>query len=118
MLGEQQNTKPIVLGYPIKSENFRVQYKVLEVIREAEDVSHLVVEDIHYKGLYYLKRMIIREKATFERYLNYYKCLEEFTKSKFSPVCMVKLWMVGDSSLDEEGSYELLLYFEWGSPIA
>lgn len=116
MSEDEEKHEPVVLKYPILADDFDMNYEVLEIIKETEKVSHLIIEDLEYGDLYYLKRMILPDDQNFKHLRQYYKVLEEFSQSTFAHDDMIKLWSYAEFFIKAEEKYESLVFYEWGEP--
>lgn len=108
---------PVHLEYPIICPDFSSTYDVLQAVHESPGLSKLVIEDTEYEDRYFLLRYVLDASDRSEKIKNYFKALEQYTKSSFSPLDMIKVWRVESTSMPEkENSEELLVFFEWGEP--
>lgn len=106
----------IILKYPILAPDFDMTYSVLEVIRESQTTSHLVIEENEYLDVYYLKRLILPKDEKGAKVKKYYANLEDFGRSCLVPCEMVRVIKTETFDHPNETTEELLVFFEWGEP--
>lgn len=113
--GEKGEKKEaVILRFPILLPDFDVHNEVLEVLKEAPDCSLLIVEDIEFGDLYFIKRLLLEPGERREKVKNYYKTLESFSKSSLAPADLIKIWKTTSFVNKSDGSEEFLVNFEWG----
>lgn len=108
--------QPITLNIPILNPAFQENFEILEVAKEEDTCSNLVVEDRSYGDILFLKRRIFTDTFQYEHSKEYYNILEEFSQSNFSPMDMIKIAQVLTYSKEDCSQHELLVFYEWGEP--
>ena len=114
---EGEEYTPIQLKHAIVCHDFSSTYDVLQAVSESPTVSKLVIEDTEYEDRYFLMRYVLQDGDRDDKIKNYFKALEQYTKSSFSPLDMIKVWRVETTRIpDANNEEELLVFFEWGEP--
>lgn len=116
MSDTEEPQETVVLKYPILSKDFDSNYEVLQVLKEEENKSHIIIEDLVYNDIIYLKRLIIKGSPTTKRVSRYYNQLLELSQSEFAHTDMVRLYKIEEFSLPQGDTTELLIFFEYGEP--
>ena len=108
--------KEVNLAMPILNPTFKDNFEILEISKELENRTDLVVEDRNYGDILFLRRIIFKDDNLYEQSKEYFTVLEEFSQSNFSPMDMIKIAQVLTYNDEENSQNELCIFFEWGEP--